>query len=842
MRVPVSWLRELVVLPVELGGRELSAAIVALGLEVETVQTVGEVSGPIVVGRVEEIVELTEFKKPIRMCQLFVGPDFGGVRGIVCGASNFEVDDLVLVALPGAILVGGFEITARQTYGQVSDGMICSARELGLGDEYDGIIVLPAEISSPGTAAIGVPGLGLGEEVLDIAVTPDRGYALSIRGVAREAAIACQVPFDDPGTTLASLPLPDGTGEPVNCTSQDLTACDVFTLRTLTGVNAGAPTPMWMKQRLIAAGMRPISIIVDVTNYVMIELGQPLHAFDAHKLTGSLTARRASSGEELTTLDHIERKLSPEDLVIADESGPLALAGTMGGLSSEIDDATTSIVLEAAHFDDVVVARMARRHKLSTEASRRFERGVDRALAPYASDRAASLLIELAGGRNVGLTGVEGPHDSVVINLPADQPGAVAGMSISADQVEQSLVAVGCDVIVLDQTDTGDGLLFKVTAPTWRADLRDPVDLVEEVIRLIGYDLVPSKLPLAPAGGGLSPDQQLRRRAGRIAAGAGLVETLAYPFLGEPDLTKSGIEVGDPRRNLVRLANPISEEQPAMRTTLLPGLFAIAQRNLSRGAESVAIFEAGSVYFPAADPAAIAPRPSVTQRPTKDELAQIAGAVPVQPRHLAGLLSGPWERPGWWGPGRIAEWSDAIEMARRIIAELGARMQVAPGRDGPFHPGRTASLMIDGVSIGFAGELHPRVTAAWGLAPRTVAFEFDLDAVTTAVADQTNSAPVLRTMPVAKEDVALVVPARTPAADVERALREGAGDLLESVRLFDVYAGPQIGEGLKSLAFSLRFRAADRTLEVAELSAARNAAVARAGAATGAVLRAPTTS
>ena len=391
MRVPVSWLREFVKLPDAVTGREISGALIRLGLEVETVDVIGDVRGSIVVGRVTEIEKLTEFKKPIRICQVDVGAQHGGVREIVCGASNFEQDDLVVVALPGAELPGGFEIAARQTYGHVSAGMICSPRELHLGDDHSGIIVLPPGIGDPGTPAAGL--LGLGEEVLDIAVTPDRGYALSIRGVAREASIAFGAPFTDPVGTLSPLLNPAPDTAPRECLSEDFSACDVFTLRTLTRVDAGAPTPLWMKQRLIAAGMRPISVIVDVTNYVMLETGQPLHAFDLDKVAGPLRARRAAAGETLTTLDHVDRDLDPEDLVIADDSGPLALAGTMGGLKSEIGPATTSLALEAAHFDAVVVARMSRRHKLSSEASRRFERGVDRVIAPYASDRAASLLI-----------------------------------------------------------------------------------------------------------------------------------------------------------------------------------------------------------------------------------------------------------------------------------------------------------------------------------------------------------------------------------------------------------------------------------------------------------------
>ncbi|NQU36219.1 MAG: phenylalanine--tRNA ligase subunit beta, partial [Actinobacteria bacterium] len=331
MRVPISWLGDFVELPASTTGREVSDALINLGLEVETVDVVSDVTGPVVFGLVTAIEELTEFKKPIRFCQVDVGVANGGVRDIVCGAQNFAIGDVVVVALPGSVLPGDFAIAARQTYGHTSDGMICSARELELGDDYDGIMVI-----DPSGVAIGDlvgPTFGFGEEVLDIAVTPDRGYALSIRGVAREAAIAFGVPFHDKVLDLAELPAPADVAQPFGCSFDASGGCDVFTARTILEVDPTVTTPGWMTQRLLAAGMRPVSLIVDITNYVMLETGQPLHAFDLDRLNGDLQARRAAPGETLTTLDHVERTLDPEDLVIADASGPLGLAGTMGGVS-----------------------------------------------------------------------------------------------------------------------------------------------------------------------------------------------------------------------------------------------------------------------------------------------------------------------------------------------------------------------------------------------------------------------------------------------------------------------------------------------------------------------------
>ena len=834
MRAPISWLREFVELPADVSGRDLAAALIALGLEVETVDVVADVAGPVVVGRVNEIELLSEFKKPIRFCQVDVGEANGGVRGIVCGATNFEVGDLVVVALPGAVLPGGFEISARQTYGRTSDGMICSARELDLGDDHNGIMVLAAGSADVGRAASEL--LSFGEEVLDIAVTPDRGYALSIRGIARDAAIAYQLPFTDKALELVDLPAPQSDAVPRGCGFEDPHACDVFTLRTIVDVDPGAQTPLWMSQRLLAAGMRPVSLIVDITNYVMLETGQPLHAFDADRVSGDLVARRARAGEQLETLDHVVRDLDPEDLVIADDSGPLALAGTMGGVTSEIDDRSRNILLEAAHFDPVVVARMSRRHKLSSEASRRFERGVDRVVAPYASGLAASLIIQLAGGHSTGLTGEEAPLDQHSISLSADLPARVAGMPIDADTTISSLRAVGCDVEIADES-------LVVTAPSWRPDLTDPADLVEEVIRLIGYDHIPSRLPSAPAGRGLTIEQALRRRASRDAVAFGLTEVLNYPFIGPADLDRCEIPSDDPRRNLVVLANPLSDEQPGIRTTLLPGLLNAAKRNAARGADSIAVFETGAVAFPLAGGPQVPPRLPVDRRPSDAELNELMSALPTQRRHLGAVLAGPIERRGWWGTGRNAQWSDAIRAAVGIIDDLGLSVATDAADFLPFHPGRCAVLTLTSQSsevdpiVGYAGELHPRVCAAWDLPPRTCAFEFDLDMVVELATGYVPKGPEFYSMPVAKEDVALVVPIDTSAGAVADALSRGAGPLLESIRLFDVYEGPQVGEGNKSLAFSLRFRAADRTLGVDELTAARDAAIDAVAADFGATLR-----
>lgn len=827
MRAPLSWIREYAQIPADATGRDVAAKLISAGLEVETVDVLGQgVIGDLVIGKVNRITELTEFKKPIRFCQVDVGAEHGGVRGIICGARNFTEGDIVVVALPGTELPGGFKIAARETYGHLSDGMICSERELGLGEDHGGIMVLDLPDSEIGADA--KPIVGVGEEVLDIAVTADRGYALSIRGIAREVATAYDAPFTDPGLELADLPAPSGEAAPWPCASDDLHACDVFTLSTIVGFNPQAPSPAWMQRRLAACGMRSVSLAVDVTNYVMLEVGQPLHAFDRSLVSGPVRARRALPGEQLETIDHVEHTLVPDDLVIADDRGPLSLAGVMGGVTSEINDATTNIVLEAAHFDASVIARSSRRNKLSSEASRRYERGVDRALAPYAATRAASMLIELGGGTYLGMTGVEGAHEPQVIVMDVQLPARTAGMSIDDATVERCLERVGCEL-------AREGVTLTVVPPTWRPDLVDPADLVEEVLRLVGYDRLPSTLPMANAGYGRTTKQRQRRRIGTALAGAGFVEILSYPFVGTSELDALLITADDPRRRGPRLANPLREEQPYLRTTLLPGLAAACRRNLSRGCDDVALFELGSVSR-WDDRGSHVPRPSLDARPSVEELAALNAAIPTQPMHLAMLATGNFEMAGWWGSGRRATWADALETARCAAASVGVQLDVEAGADAPFHPGRCAALLVNGEIVGYAGELHPRVTSSLEIPERSVAFELDLDALL-AHSVEARPAPTVETFPVAKEDVALIVDASVPSEAVATALREGGGALLESVRLFDRYAGAQVDEGKVSLAFALRMRAPGRTLSAEEITSTRESALAQAQRITGATLR-----
>jgi phenylalanyl-tRNA synthetase beta chain len=839
MRVPVSWLRQWAEVPAEVAPRALAERLLAAGLEVETVETV-DVTGPLVLGRVlAHEVETHSNGKSIRWCQVDVGE--AEPRGIVCGAHNFADGDLVVVALPGSVLPGGFAITARRTYGHVSDGMICSVSELGLGDEHDGILVLnPPDLVAPdGTPREAAPGadarplLGLPEHVLDIAVTPDRGYCLSVRGVAREAATAYGVAFRDPadparlGDTVAGHDA--GPAWPVEI--EDASGCDRFAARTARGLDPQARSPLWLRTRLHLAGMRPISLAVDVTNHVMLEVGQPIHGYDGDRLAGPIRVRRARPDETLETLDGKHRALHPEDLVIADDSGGIGVAGVMGGSSTEMSDATTTVVVEAAHFDPVVVARAARRHKLPSEASRRFERGVDPALPPVAAGLVVRMLVDLGGASAApGLTDVDLRPPRAAVALAADLPSRVAGRPFDEPEVRRHLEAVGCHVA------DGAGGVLAVTPPPWRPDLTDPIDLVEEVVRLAGYDTVPARVPTGPASHGLTLAQQHELRIVRMMAYLGGVQVMNYPFVGDAMLDAMDLPDDAEERRRVRVANPISDEEPFLRASLLPGLLQALRRNVSRGLADVALFEVGRVFRPRPGQRIATPRLPVDRRPTDDELAALEAGLPDQPRRLAMVVSGKTERDGWWGPGRESQWLDAIAAARMAARAIDAPLAVRAAQRDPWHPGRCAELVIGEQVIGYGGELHPRVVSALGLPGRVGAVELDIDLLS-AYAQPVVPAPRVSTFPPAREDLAFVVPADVPAADLEAAIRAGAGDLLEQLWLFDVYEGPQVGEGAKSLAYSVTLRALDHTLTVEELSQARAAIVATAQREVGAVLR-----
>jgi phenylalanyl-tRNA synthetase beta chain len=825
MKLPLSWLREFVTFPKNISLDAIVAGFVKVGFEVEGVENpASNIKGSLVVGKVESIEELTGLKKPIR----YVGLDCGEKqrRYVICGATNFESGDYVVVALPGAVLPGNFAIAARETYGKTSNGMICSARELGLGDDHNGIIVLKENNLKVGAPALVV--LGADDPIIDIAVNPDRGYAMSVRGAARELAMALGVPFKDvqAKSLISNLEKKKKKGKIVPVAISDKTGASRIFLRSLTNVDPLSPTPGWMSRRLTQSGMRPISLAVDITNYVMLELGQPLHAFDAAKISGMLRVQRAGKYKELTTLDNQKRKLSPDDLLIADDKKVLALAGTMGGLESEVTEFTVSIALEAAHFDSVSVARNSRKHILSSEASRRFERGVDPELAELASARAALLLIEYAGATYVGTSSKSVPIKKRNVAVSATEISHLIGTSYTDKEVQKALASIGCTV-------GKSGKKFIVGVPSWRPDLNDLPDFAEEVARYFGYDRIPSILPevkIAKNGrSGLTPLQERKRAFALKLANRGLVEVHNYPFVSDEQMALFAF-TGD-RAKTFKIANPMSDEYPYLRTHLTPGLLNAAARNLARGEKSVALFETGSVFRNTTKLDSVGTI-STAKKPTAAQIKKIYQSVPKQALHIGGVISGEFTNSGWWGRGRAAEWSDAVDLAAELILETGNTFSITNVELAPWHPGRCAEFRVNDQPVAHAGEIHPRVSAALGLPERTVAFVVIVDALAFSGAIQAK--PVI-TMPAAIQDISLFVHEQVSAADVEAALVAGAGELLENIQLFDRFQKP--GEAQVSLAFSLIFRASDRTLTSDEVSELRAAAGAEATKRCGAVIR-----
>ncbi|HEX6055366.1 MAG TPA: phenylalanine--tRNA ligase subunit beta, partial [Intrasporangium sp.] len=780
MRAPLSWLAEYTDLAPGATGLDVAASLVSVGLEEEDLHG-GDITGPLVVGRVLDFEETIQKNgKPIRFCVVDVGQHGqmvteGKHQEIVCGATNFEVGDLVVVVLPGAILPGGFHITARKTYGRMSNGMICAEDEIGLGHDHAGIIVLTRLLGEehvagvqPGDDAIAL--LGLGEQTIEANVTPDRGYCFSVRGLAREywhSQGSRAGGFRDPA--LIDTPAPNDAGYPVVLKDEapidGVEGCDRFVARVVRGVDASAPSPSWMQKRIAQMGMRPISLAVDVTNYVMMALGQPLHAYDLDTLAGPIVVRRARPGETLTTLDDVKRTLDPEDLLITDEGDGtgeaiLGMAGVMGGASSEVSATTTNVLIEAAHFDPTSVARTSRRHKLVSEASKRFERGVDPRVPAAAAELVVRLLVEHGGGHvDPGVTDVDRTTSREAYRLDVTAPSRIIGVDYPRDRVVRILRDLGADVAELE-----DPRYVDVTPPSWRPDLVDAPDYAEEVARIDGYNNIPSVTPTPSEGRGLSHGQGIRRVVADALAGAGYTEVLSYPFVSEELADQLMLPDEDDRRRAVRLANPLSEERPLMRTAVLASLVDVLRRNVSRGHKDVALFEMGLVFRPGG-PLGRAPIPGVSARPSDDELEQLYAAVPPQPRRVGIMATGLIEHAGWWGPGRSAEWSDMVSAVEAVAAALVVPVVISADPDhAPWHPGRCARITLtDGTLVGHAGELHPKVLTALDLPARTVAAEIDVD-VLTAASDRAVQAEPFSTFPPAMTDVALLVRTEVAAA------------------------------------------------------------------------------
>jgi phenylalanyl-tRNA synthetase beta chain len=606
-----------------------------------------------------------------------------------------------------------------------------------------------------------------------------------------------------------------------------------FALRPVTGIDPAAVSPWWLQRRLLLCGIRATSPAVDVTNYVMLELGHPMHAHDRNRITGSFGVRFARPGETVVTLDDIERRLEPADVLIVDDVATAAIGGVMGAASTEVRADSTDVLLEAAVWDPAAVSRTQRRLHLPSEAARRYERGVDPAISVAALDRCATLLADIAGGAvSPTLTDWRGdpPRDDWSlprIRMAVELPDRVAGVAYAQGTTVRRLTQIGA--VVAENDD-----ILMVTPPSWRPDLLQPADLVEEVMRLEGLEVIPSVLPSAPAGTGLTAAQKRRRAIGKSLAQSGYVEILPTPFLPADVFDLWGLPAEDQRRATTQVLNPLEADRPHLATTLLPALLEALVRNVSRGLVDVALYAQAQVVQPTDETRGVELIP-VHRRPTDTEIAMLDASLPRQPQHVAAVLAGLRERPGPWGPGRPAETADALEAVRIIARASGIDVSFRAAQYLPWHPGRCAEVLVGEMAVGYAGQLHPAVIERSGLPKGTCAVELNLDAIPIL---EVLPAPRVSPFPAVFQDVSLVVPANVPAQAVADAVREGAGELLEDIQLFDVFTGPQIGEDRKSLTFALRFRAPDRTLTEDDASAARNAAVRRATEAVGAELRA----
>jgi phenylalanyl-tRNA synthetase beta chain len=797
---------------------ELAERLAMTGTEVERVGTVGPPSAAgFVVGKVLS-AEPHPNADRLRVCTLDTGD---GERTVVCGAPNVAAGQTVAVALPGATLPGGHEIGEAKLRGVRSAGMICAASELGLGEGPPGIMVLEDDGLVPGMPLAEV--LPIAEPVLELEVTPNRVDCFGVYGVAREVHAISAAPLAaEPWVQDAPA---EGTGDVGDYASVAVEVpelCPRFTARVFTDVTI-APSPAWLQARLTAAGQRPINNVVDITNYVMLLTAQPLHAFDLDRVPdGALTVRAAGDGEKMKTLDDVERSFDVETVLVCDANGPSGIAGIMGGQVSEVSEETTSVLLEVANWNGTNILRTSRLLGLRSEASSRFEKQLHPDLCLRAQHVASRLLVELCGAKLVPGTidvAAEIPAPTQ-LTLRGERVLGLLGMAISQADQTAYLERLGFGV-----EPSGDDL--EVTVPPDRhCDITREVDLIEEVGRVHGLDEhLPSTLP-AVAGrvGALSREQRLRRRAEDAMRDLGFDEVVGWSFTDPGEAARLRIPADDPRAQPIVLSNPLSEDQSAMRTTLLGSLLDIAQRNLAHGAETVALFESARVYLntpptglKAKDIAALSP-----VDPLFGGFAGERGAPDQEPHRIGCLAVGPLVAKSWRGGGEPADFFALKGSLEALAGQLGAEVSCEPAEEPFLHPGRSARIAVDGQPAGWLGELHPLVARAWDL-DSAVAFELDLAPLVAAASAGAETFEDVTTFPAVNQDLAVVVPDTLPAAELRAAVLAGGGELLRSAEVFDLYEGEQVGEGRKSLALRLEFRADDRTLsddDVAPLRAA----------------------
>jgi phenylalanyl-tRNA synthetase beta chain len=808
MRIPYSWLREYCDPGVEVV--EIAERLVMTGTEVERIGAVGPPSPDgFVVGRMLSAEQHPNADR-LRVCKVDTGD---GERTIVCGAPNVAAGQTVAVAQPGARMPGGEKLRKAKLRGVTSEGMILSVSELEIGEDADGILVLEDEVA-PGTPLAEV--LPLAEPVLELEVTPNRVDCFGVWGVAREVHAITAAPLAaEPWSEDAAA---EGGGDAADFASVAVEVpelCPRFTARVFTDVTV-APSPLWLQARLMAAGQRPINNVVDITNYVMLLTAQPLHAFDLDKVPGgALTVRTAGAGEQMTTLDGVERSLDAETVLVCDSNGPTGIAGIMGGQVSEVAAATTRVLLEVANWNGTNILRTSRQLGLRSEASSRFEKQLHPALCMRAQKIASRLLVELCGAKLVpGTIDVAAEIPAAArIELRAARVEGLLGMPIpQADQVAY-LERLGFAAKV-------DGEDLQVEVPPDRHyDVTREVDLIEEVGRVHGFDEhLPTTLPaVAEKVGGLSREQRLRRRAEDSLRDLGFDQIVGWSFTDPGETARLRIPAGDPRAGAIVLANPLSEDQSAMRTTLLGSLLDVASRNLARDADAVAFFESGQVYLQV---------DAVGEGPLAGVFSGQQPAPFAEPHRLACLAVGPLVEKSWRGGGEPADFFALKGVLEALARQLGVELSFAAAPEPFLHPGRSAAVEIAGVPIGWIGEVHPLVCREWDV-EAAVGFEIASAALIAAATVGEEVYEDVTTFPAVHQDFAVVVPVDVTASTVRDAVLAGGGELLRSARVFDLYEGEQLGEGRKSLALRLEFRAADRTLTDEEVAPLREAIKAK---------------
>jgi phenylalanyl-tRNA synthetase beta chain len=773
---------------------QLADRLVMTGTEVERLDRVGPPSADgFVVGRV---VKCEKHPKADRLSACMV--DTGdGERPIVCGAPNVATGQTVAVALPGALMPNGEKLRKAKLRGIPSEGMILAADELEIGDDHEGIMELDPSLAA-GTPLSEV--LPLGEPVLEIEVTPNRTDCFGVHGVAREVHAISGAPLaDDPWAEDAPA---EGTGEASDFASVTVEVpdlCPRFTARVFTDVEVG-PSPLWLQARLAAAGQRPINNVVDITNYVMLLSAQPLHAFDLDKVPeGALFVRTAEAGEKMTTLDDVERTFDAETVLVCDKNGPSGIAGIMGGQRSEVSAETARVLLEVANWNGTNILRTSRMLGLRSEASSRFEKQLHPELCMRAQRLASRLMVELCGAKLVPGTidvAAEVPAPRQLL-LRAERVEGLLGMTISQADQKTYLERLGFEARETDED------LEVVVPPDRHYDVTREVDLIEEVARVHGIDEhLPTTLPaVGGAVGGLSREQRLRRRAEDGLRDLGFDQVVGWSFTDPGEAERLRIPAGDPRAQPILLANPLSEDQSAMRTLLLGSLLDIAATNVARGAGALALFESTRVYLEG-----------------EGEFAGDRPAPFAEPHRLAGIAVGPLAPRSWRGGGEAADFFALKGTLEGLAAQLGVELDFSPAEEPFLHPGRSAAVSVGDAPSGWLGEVHPLVCRTWDL-DAAVAFELDIAPLLAAATVGEERYEDVTTFPAVYQDLAVVVPAETPAAVVRAAVMAGGGDLLRAAKVFDLYEGEQLGEGRKSLALNLEFRADDRTLtdeEVAE--------------------------